>query len=417
MFQFQGLLGIVVILFIAWLLSVDRKHISLKKVAIGIVFQFIVALMVFKIPFFEKIFLFLAEGVRMLERSTEAGTSFVLGYLGGAPVPFEVAGSHPEATPFILAFKALPLLLVVSALSAILFYLRILPLIIKVCSQVFERILNMGGVLSLGASSNIFFGMDAAPFVIKPHIKNFSESELFCFMTLCMATVASSVMVLYNMILEGVVANPIGHIIAASIINVPAAVTIARIMIPETQELTHGELDESSKPTSILDAICKGTEDGLKVFISICGMLIVLVALVHLANECLAFIPTEKPITLQSMLGYVMMPFMWLIGIPLDQAHIAGTLMSTKTVLNELIAYVDLSKLPEGTLDPRSQLMMIYAMCGFANFGSLGILIGALTIIAPERRPEILKLSPRCLVAGTFSTLMTGAIVGIIYAL
>jgi len=329
-------------------------------------------------------------------------------------LPFATDASG-SGTSFILAFQALPLALVVSALSSLLFYWRILPAIIKTFGFVFQKTLNIGGALSLGSAANIFFGIDSAPLMIRNHLHYMSKSELFAFLTTSMATVAGTVMVLYAKILDGVVQDVVGHIIAASVINIPAAITIARIIYPDTTGPTAGDYDKSLMPKSSMDAITRGTTEGLHLVLCIVAMLIVLLALVSLANQILEFLPFAKPITLQSMLGLVMMPLMWLIGIPLEQAQIAGALMGTKIVLNELVAYIDLSRLAPGTLDERSRMIMIYALCGFANFGSVGISIASLNALIPSRRDEIVDLALKSILSGVLATMMTGAIVGLLF--
>jgi len=410
--MWHGILGIFAIVIIAWLCSHDKKHINWKAVFWGILTQFIIAIVIFKIPVVNKFFVSLTGLVKMLERATHAGTSFVLGYIGGGTLPFEL--QEPGAS-FVLAFQALPLALVVSALSALLFYWGVLPVIIKCCGFIFQKTLNIGGALSLGSAANIFFGIDAAPLVIRHHLHYMSRSELFAFLTTSMATVAGTVMVLYAKVLDGVVQDVVGHIIAASVINIPAAITVARIMYPDTTGPTQGDYDKSLMPKSSMDAITRGTTEGLHLVMCIAAMLIVLLALVSLANQVLAFLPFEEPLTLQSMLGVLMMPLMWLIGIPLDQAQTAGSLMGTKIVLNELVAYIDLADLPSTVLDERSRIMMVYALCGFANFGSVGISIAALNALIPSRRDEIVDLALKSVLSGVLATMLTGAIVGLLF--
>lgn len=245
-----------------------------------------------------------------------------------------------------------------------------------------------------------------------------TRSELFTIMTCAMATIAGTVMVLYASILSTAVPNVMGHILTASIISVPAAVTIAKIMVPETGTLTSGELAAPETYVSSMDAITKGTIRGIELLLNIVAMLAVLEALVYLINIMLGLFPDVggHPITLQKLFGYIMAPVVWLMGVPWNESVAAGTLMGTKTVLNELIAYLDMARLPPGTLSPKSALIMTYAMCGFANPGSLGIMIGGLGTMAPERRDEIVALGIRSIVAGTLATCMTGAVAGILWS-
>jgi CNT family concentrative nucleoside transporter len=347
-----------------------------------------------------------------LEAATRAGTSFVFGYIGGGTPPFLL--QDPGAN-FILAFQSLPLVLVIGALSSLLFYWRILPYIVKAFSLVLEKTMNIGGALGLGASTTIFLGMVEAPLLIKPYIRDMTRSEIFSLMSVGMACVAGTVMILYATILKGIISDPLGHILMASFIHVAAAITIARIMVPETGEETSGSLVPQQTAISSMDAIFKGTMDGLHLLLNIAAMLVVMVALVYVANLLIGLLPNVAghPLTLQRILGYVMAPVVWLFGIPWAQSQTAGYLMGIKTILNELLAFIELAKLPPEALDPRSRLIMTYALSSFANFGSLGILIGGLGSLVPERRDEIVGLGMKAIVAGTLATCMTGVVIGI----
>jgi CNT family concentrative nucleoside transporter len=410
--HFQGILGILVFLAIAWLISEKRRSVKYTTVLAGVLVQFGIAAILLYIPVFKKFFLLLNNVVLSLESATRAGTSFVFGYIGGGTPPFLL---QDHGSNFILAFQALPLVLVIGALSALLFYWRILPYIVKAFSFILQKSLNIGGALGLGASTTIFLGMVEAPLVIKPYLKNMTRSEIFSLMTVGMACIAGTVMVLYATFLTGVVPDPLGHILIASFIHVAAALTIARIMVPETGEETAGSLVPQQSATSSMDAVVKGTMDGLYLLLNIVAMLVVMVALVHLANLLMGLLPdvAGKPITLQRVLGYIMAPVVWLFGIPWLQAQTAGFLMGTKTILNELLAFLEMAKLPADALDDRSRLIMTYALSSFANFGSLGILIGGLGSLASERRDEIVGLGIKSIVAGTLATCMTGAVIGI----
>jgi CNT family concentrative nucleoside transporter len=405
--------GLAVFLLLAWLMSENRRRVSVKVIAAGVGLQLAAALLLLKLPVFMRFFLLLNEAVMVLDAASAAGTAFVFGYLGGGELPF--AESYPGAA-FVLAFRALPLVLVVSALSALLFYWRILPLIVKGFARGLQRTMKVGGAEGLGVSANVFVGMVEAPLFIRPYIEKMTRSELFTLMTAGMATIAGTVMVLYASILGKAIPGVMGHILTASIISVPAAVTVAKIMVPETLPPTGGELDAASLAAGSMDAVTRGTLQGVELLINIVAMLVVLVALVHLVNSMLGWLPDVDggPITLQRVLGLIMAPVVWLMGVPWDQAITAGSLMGVKTVLNELLAYLELSRLPAGTLSDRSMLVMTYAMCGFANPGSLGIMIGGMGTMAPDRRSEIVSLGLRSVAAGTLATCMTGAVVGLL---
>ncbi len=409
----QSIAGLLVFAGIAWCMSENRKQASLKIAIIGIIIQLAVGLILLKLPIFREFFLFLNRLVLSLQAATTAGTSFVFGYLGGADLPFKEP--FPGAS-FILAFRALPLVLLMSALSALLFYWTILPVVVKAFSWALQKTMGVGGAEGLGVSANIFVGMVESPLFIRPYLKEMTRSEIFTLMTCGMATIAGTVMVLYASILSDKIPGVMGHILTASIISVPAAITISKIMVPETGEPTTGKLTAPDPASSSMDAITKGTLQGVELLINIIAMLVVLVALVYLANLILGLFPDigGKPITLQRLLGIIMAPIVWLMGVPWHETTTAGALMGTKTILNELLAYIDLSRLPPDALSPRSLLIMTYAMCGFANPGSLGIMIGGLGTMAPGRRDEIVVLGLRSIIAGTLATCMTGAVVGII---
>jgi CNT family concentrative nucleoside transporter len=410
---FQSIAGLIVFAVIAWSMSENRRQIKLKVAVTGIVIQLLVGLILLKLPLFRDFFLLLNRVVLSLEEATTAGTSFVFGYLGGGELPF--TEKYPGAS-FILAFKALPLVLLMSALSALLFHWKILPVVVKGFSWALQRTMGLGGTEGLGVSANIFVGMVESPLFIRPYLENMTRSEIFTLMTCGMATIAGTVMVLYASILSTTIPGVMGHILTASIISVPAAITISKLMVPETGKLTSGELTAPEKASGSMDAVTRGTLQGVELLINIVAMLVVLVALVYLVNLILGLLPEigGQQITLQRIMGIIMAPVVWLMGVPWQEATAAGSLMGTKTILNEFLAYLDLSRLAPGTLSPKSILIMTYAMCGFANPGSLGIMIGGMGTIAPTRRGEIVELGFRSIIAGTLATCMTGAVVGII---
>jgi CNT family concentrative nucleoside transporter len=408
----QSAFGLIALLAIAWSASENRRAVPWRIVVSGVILQLLLTALLLKAPPVKHFFLALNDFLLALERATQAGTAFVFGYLGGAPLPFEE--SHTGSS-FVLAFRALPLILVMSALSALLFYWRVLPLIVRAISVVLEKIMGVGGAVGLSTAANVFIGMVEAPLFVRPYLSRMSRGELFIVMTCGMAGIAGTVMVIYASMLGPVVPDAMGHILSASIISAPAAIVVAALMVPPEGAPTAGELHVQSGSKGAMDAITRGTLEGLELLLNIVALLIVLVALVTLANFMLHALPAMDgaPITLQRLLGIAMAPLVWLAGIPWSEAPTAGALMGTKTVLNEFIAYSDMSHLPPETLSPRSRIIMTYALCGFANFGSLGIMIGGLATMVPERRAEVVALGLRSLVSGTLATLATGAAVGI----
>jgi CNT family concentrative nucleoside transporter len=413
MAMLQGMFGLVVFVFLAWVLSENRSRVSMKVILLGIGGQLLVGVILIRLPLFQQAFLTLNAVVLALEEATRAGTSLVFGYLGGGPLPFE---ANAPGNLFILGFRALPLVLVVSALSSLLFYWRILPWVVRGFAWCLTKTMGIGGTEGLAVAANVFVGMVEAPLFIRPYLAGMTRSELFTLMTAGMATIAGTVMVLYAAILNGVIPGVMGHILTASIISVPAAVTIAKVMVPETAPLTQGGFKAPEGIQNSMDAVTQGTLQGVQLLINIMAMLVVLVALVELVNILLGWVPAwgGSPVTLQRLMGYLMAPLVWLMGVPRAECLTAGALMGTKTILNEFIAYMDMSRLAGSALSDRSLLIMTYALCGFANPGSLGIMIGGLGTMAPARRGEIVSLGLRSIVAGTLATSMTGAVVGIL---
>jgi CNT family concentrative nucleoside transporter len=413
--QLQPVLGIVALIGFAWAISERRSAVPWRKVAVGLGLTFVLALLLLKVPPVRVIFVAVNDGVDAIAAATRAGTSFVFGYIGGGPLPFEPKFPGSE---FILAFQALPLVLVMSVLTTLLFYWRILPPIVRGFAWGLERTLGVGGAVGLSTAANIFVGMVEAPLFIRPYLAKLTRHELFVVMTGGMAGIAGTVFVVYATILKPLVPDVAGHLLVASVLGAPVAIFISQIMVPEADGHTTEGVLQQPEPVaaSTMDAIVKGAAVGLELLLSICAMLIVLVALVHLANATLGILPdvAGAPVTLQRVLGAAMAPVCWLIGIPWAEAATAGSLMGVKTILNEFIAYVQLAALPADALSERSRLIMIYAMCGFANFGSLGIMIGGLTTMCPQRRDDILSLGWKTIVSGTLSTLMLGAIVGLL---
>ncbi len=415
MLRLQSALGIFALLLLAWALGENRRAVSLRQAAIGLVVTFVTAVVLLKLPIVAHAFGAINDAVGAISAASRAGTAFVFGYVGGGPLPFDLKAPGAD---FILAFQALPIVLVMSVLTTLLFYWRVLPPIVRGMAWLLERTLGVGGAVGLSTAANIFLGMVEAPLFVRPYLAQMTRSELFLVMTGGMAGIAGTVLVLYATLLAPLIPDAAAHFVIASVLGAPGAILISLIMVPETSDkLTGGDLgDPDMHASGTMDAIVKGTSAGIELLINIIAMLIVLVALVHLANAVLGLLPNVggAGISLQRMLGLIMAPVCWLMGLPWDQAVTAGSLMGTKTVLNELIAYVDRSKLPPDALDARSRLIMLYAMCGFANFASLGIMIGGLGVMAPERRDEINALGLKSILSGTLTTCLMGAIVGVL---
>ena len=408
----RGLLGLAGLIAIAWVLSENRRAVSWRMVAAGLAVQLALAALLLKVGATRSVFLLLNRLVDALAGATRAGTAFVFGYIGGGPAPFTLAS---PANSFILAFQALPLVLLISALSALLYHWRILPLVVGALSRLLERTLGLGGAVAMSAAAMPFLGMIESPLLIRPYLGRLSRGELFVVMTGGMATIAGTVMVLYATFLEHVIPDAIGHLVTAALVSIPAAVTVARIMVPDSSR-TDGSGGVHTAYSGTMDALVQGTLDGVRLLVGILAMLVVLVALVHLVNQALGILPPMggAPVTLERAVGWLMAPIAWLMGIPAEEMAVAGSLIGIKTVLNELLAYLALAQLPAGALSERSRLIMTYGLCGFANFGSLGILIAGLSGMAPSRRGEVVSLGFRAMAAGTLASCLTGAMVGLL---
>ena len=409
----QSLAGLFGLVAVAWLVSEDRRAMHWRFVAGGLVLQVLLAALLLKVEAVQGLFIGLNRAVLALEESTRAGTSLVFGYLGGGEAPFAV---EDRGDLYILAFRALPMVLVISALSAVLFYWRILPAVVRAFSWLLQRSMGIGGALGVGVAANIFVGMTEAPLLVRPYLMRLTRSELFALMASGMATIAGTMMVLYASVLGPVLAGALGHILTASLISAPAALVVARVMVPERAEATAGDVSPERGADSTMDAVTRGTLAGVPLLINIIAMLVVLVALVHLANLVLGLLPpvAGEALTLQRLLGWLLAPLAWLMGIPWGEARLAGSLLGLKVILNEFVAYLELARLGAGELSERSRLILVYALCGFANLGSLGILIGGLGTLIPERRGEVVALGLKSILAGLLATMMTGAVVGLL---
>jgi CNT family concentrative nucleoside transporter len=413
----RALIGIVLIYGLCWVLSEKRKLFPWKIVLGATAMQFAFALILFGIPFIKDILLKANGLVDGLQNATRAGTSFVFGYVGDNVAAGELIGGSP---PPLFFFQILPIIIVVAALSAILWHWHILRWITNGFAFVFRRGMGLGGATSLAVSANVFMGMTEAPVLIRPYIKGMTRSELLIMMTAGFATIAGSVLVVFGAFLEGKMANPLPQLLAASIIAAPAAVGVALAMIPETTPVSERMKDPDFKYASTMDAFSTGATDGLKIVFNIATMLIAALALLWLVNAGFGLLPdvNGSPLSIERILGWIFAPLMYMIGVPWSEASQSGSLMGVKTVLTEFVAFLQLAEVPVEAMDPRTRMITAHAICGFANFGSMGILIGGLSIVEPERRDDFLSLAWRTLLAGTLATCLSGAVVAALpYAL
>lgn len=408
----QTIIGICAFIGIAWLLSENRKHVSWRIVTIGLSVQFVFAALLMNVPFIHYLLSLIAQGVGLLQAATLEGTKFVFGYIGGGELPYEETG---PGSSFIFGLQSLPVVLMVGALSALLWHWRVLVIIVKGAAFFVKKAFNVSGAVGISAAANVFMGMVESPLLVKPYIPRLTRSELFVVMVGGLSTIAGSTMVLLGTILEPIIPNAFGHLLVGSVINAPGAIMIAKVMVPGEKSLDDTPINLETPYQSSLDALTRGTVDAVKLLLNVIGLLIVFVSVIALANSFVAFIPTSgEALTLQRILGWFMAPFTWLMGIPWADSQIAGSLLGTKVIVNELVAYMNMAGLPEDALNDRTRFIMTYALCSFSNFGSLAIMIGGLTTMAPKRTAEIVGLGLKCVVAAFITTCLTATIIGLV---
>jgi CNT family concentrative nucleoside transporter len=409
----QGILGLAVIIGICAALSTNRNAISPSLVIRSLLLQLLVAVVLLKLPGSQHLFWVLNQAIEVLQGATHAGTAFIFGYLGGATPPYEVSNAMAN---LVLAFQTLPMIIVLSVLSGLLIYFGILPWILRLMSLLLEKSLKIGGAPGFAIAANAFLGMVEAPLLIRPYLARLSSPEFFMVMVAGMATIAGSMMAIEAAVIGHVVPNAVGHLLSASLITLPGVIYISHLLMPNTSAVTarEGPVDRGGK--SVMDVIASSTQIGLQMVLNIVAMIIVIVALVYLLNAALGLFPdlAGRPITLERLLGYALAPMSWLLGIPWHDALPAGELLGTKTVLTEFLAYVRLGELPPEALDQRSRTILAYALCGFANFMSLGIMVTGLITMVPERRDEVLQFGMKSLIAGSLATFTSACFAGLL---
>lgn len=408
----RSLIAVVVIILIAWLFSENKRRFPLLLTLGALALQVVLVLALFAAPNSQALLNGVNAAVDGLARATDQGTQFVFGYLGGGDQPY---ARLPEDAPppFIFGFRVLPLILVISALSALLWHWKILKWITMGFGFLFQRTMGLTGPSALAVAANIFMGMVESPIVIRAYLDRLTRSELFLMMVVGLATVAGSTMVAYAVILQPVLTNAAGHVLVASIISAPAGILLARVMIPEEKGGAHLEPGEDLKYESSMDAITRGVQDGVMVAVNVAAFLIVFVAFVWIVNNLFALAPLVDgaPLTLQRLFGYAFAPVAYLIGLPWAESQAGGAILGTKLFLTEFIAYIELGAVPAEVLSERSRMILTYAICGFANVASVGIMTGGMTVLMPQRRSEIFALAWKSLLPGYMATLMTAAIV------
>ena len=393
-YYLQVLIGGLVLIAVTVPLSDNYKQIKVKNIFFAILMMFVFAFILLN-DFVNNFFEALSNGVAKLSSATAEGTSFLFGSLF-------------EAHPYIFALNVLPLIIVMSCISALLWHWRVLPLIIKGLSYVCERLFNLGGPVSFGAAANVFVGQVEAPLFVRPYLKTMSNKELLILMTAGMATVSGSVMIalagqLENQF-EGL--NVVQHFLTASILSVPAAIMYAEIMSPSA-DITHNlkSSEEKNIYQGSMDAITRGTRDGLGIAVNVAAIVLAVLALVSIVD---GFLSIFGDISLQKILGYIFAPICWLMGVPWNESANAAELLGIKLATNEFVAYIQFGSLDPEYFTERTKVILLYALCGFANFSSVGILISGIGAMAPERRIDLIKVSGKALIGATLASCMSG---------
>ena len=412
----QPTIGFFSLLALGAFFSENIKSIKIRYVITGVLIQLILAIILTKVELINDLFAVLSDGIMVLKAANDYGTEFVFGYLAdGAPnAPFDI--TNPGGT-FIFAFGGLTLIILMSAISALLWHLKIIPMVVNALSVLFKKPLNVGGPIGLGATANVFLGQVEAPLLVKPYLSSMTRHELLVLMTVGMSTIAGSVMVVYTTMLAPIYGpGLIGHFLSASLISIPAGIMFANIMIPSEIKTDFPKEKSEELFSNFMDAITQGTKNGLDIFLNVIAMLIVVMALIFLINAILGLLPNinEVPITLELILGYIFAPLAWFMGIPWSEAFAAGQLLGVKTALNEFVAYLYLSDSETYQLSEKSRLIMLYALCGFANFSSVGILLSGMSAMVPERRKDLISVSGKALWGALLASCLTGFMVGIL---
>jgi concentrative nucleoside transporter, CNT family len=414
-YHFVSALGFLLFAGMAWLLSTDRRRVSWKTIAWGISLQLVIGLLIFRLPGSHRVFLWLNDGVLALLDASKSGTVFLFGPLAASP-------GEPGSVGFILLFQVLPVAIFFAAFTALLYHLRVLQLVVRLFARLFHRTLRISGAESLCGAANIFVGVESA-LVIRPYLEKMTRSELLTVLTTGMATVASSTLGIYVFVLSGVFPQIAGHLLSASVLAIPAAVVIAKLLVPETETpetlLGVPPEDESTRSRNVMSAIIQGAMDGLKLAAGISALLIAILGLVALGDKLLglgsSLAGMAEPLSLVRILSWVFRPFAFLLGIQSNDIPLAARLLGERVILTEVVSYGDLAQMiSNGEIaSPRTVVILSYALCGFAHVASVAIFVGGTAALVPSRRDDLASLGWRALLAATLATLMTGCVAGI----
>ncbi|MFI4935808.1 MAG: NupC/NupG family nucleoside CNT transporter, partial [Caulobacterales bacterium] len=411
----QSLVGVAVTIGLCWALSEGRRRFPWKLAIGAVIVQAALVLLLFGLPAARSVLAGAGRAVDGLSGSTQAGVTFVFGFLaGGAGQPYAV--TNPGGL-FVFAFRVLPVILVICALSALLWHWRILKWITQAFGLIFQKTMGLRGPPALAVAATVFMGQVEGPIFIRSYLASLSRSELFMLLAVGMSCVSGSTMVAYATILKNVLPNAAAHVLTASIISAPAGVLLARVLVPRdplTERPGEGDAGADKVYESSVDALIKGTGDGLQIVLNVGATLIVFVALVAMVNGLLGLLAPigGAPPSVERGLGVIFAPLAWCLGIDWKEAPIAGSLLGVKLVLTEFTAFIDLSKLGPAVISERTRVIMTYALCGFANIASVGINVAGYSVLVPERRKEVMGMVWKAMMAGFLATCMTASVVG-----
>lgn len=408
----RALLGVVVFLALGWLLSENRRALPWRPVLIGLGCQIALALLLTQVPAITAAFAAATHAVDALQAASRAGASFMFGYLGGGRAPFDIA--DPGAA-FIFAFQALPAILLVGALSALLWHWKVLILVVRASAWTVGKLFGVSGPVGVATSACVFLGMVEAPLLVKPFLPRLTRAEIFIIMVDGLSVIGGSMMIVLGSLISAKVPNAFSHLLIASLISTPMAIGMARLIIPGEASQAHAPIALTSPYRSSLEALTFGSLDAVKMVANIAGLLIVFVGLIALINMGLAAVPhAGPPLTLGAILGGLLTPIVWLTGAPLADLQTVGAILGAKVAANEVVAYSDMMALPPGALSAKSLLILTYALGSFGNVGSVAILIGSLSSMAPEKVGEVVELGLKALAAAFLTTCLTATIMGLI---
>jgi len=412
----RGLMGIATFVGVAWLAAEDKRSFAVKTVALGLAGQAVLAILLLKIPAVTSFFGLLAQGAHHIERSSETGAEFVFGYLSGGPQPFVTAG--PAASTAVFAFRSLPAIIFVSALSALLWHWGVLRWLVRCSAWLFGRLFGVSGPVAVSTSACIFLGMIEAPLLVRPLIPKLSRGELFIIMVDGMSVLAGSMMIFLGAMLANRLPTAFAHLLMAATISTPMAICLARSVVPDGAADPREPVVLENHYHNSLDALAGGALVAVKIAVNIVALLIVFIGLVALLDQCLDLLPHSGPaLTLAGIFSHVLAPVAWLMGVPLSDLHTVGALLGTKIALNEIVAYGKLAALEPAALTDKGTLIATYALGSFGNLGSVAILIGTLAAMAPHRASEIARLGFKALLVATLTTCLTATCVGMLSSL